>query len=101
MDDTSKIKVEVAYALPEHQVIIPVQVEQGTTAEQAVHLSGVLQQFPEIDLASNKLGVFGKICKPDTVLRERDRVEIYRELIADPKESRKRRADKKKGVESD
>ena len=101
MDDTSKIKVEVAYALPEHQVIIPVQVEQGTTAEQAVHLSGVLQQFPEIDLASNKLGVFGKICKPDTVLRERDRVEIYRELIADPKESRKRRADKKKGGESD
>jgi len=99
MDETKKIKVEVAYALPEQQVIIPVQVEQGTTVEQAVSLSGVLQQFPEIDLASTKVGIFGKICKPDTVLRERDRVEIYRSLIADPKESRRRRADKKKDEE--
>ena len=101
MDDKTKIKVEVAYALPEQQVIIPVQVEQGTTAEQAITVSGILQQFPDIDLASNAVGVFGKICKPDTVLRERDRVEIYRELIADPKDSRKRRADKKKAGEDD
>ena len=101
MGESTKIKVEVAYATPEQQVIIPVQVEQGTTAEQAVELSGVLQQFPDIDLHNNKMGIFGKICKADTILRERDRVEIYRPLIADPKESRRRRADKKKAGDTD
>ena len=96
MAEADKIKVEVAYALPEQQVIIPLQVDQGTTIEEVITLSGVLQQFPDIDLSQNKVGIFGKIAKPDTILRERDRVEIYRPLIADPKESRRRRADKKK-----
>lgn len=86
------LHVEVAYALPHEQVILPLQVEPGTTLEQAVQRSGILQQFPEIDPASAKMGIFGKISKADTVLRDRDRVEIYRPLIADPKAVRKQRA---------
>ena len=57
----------------------------------------ILKKFPEIDLSNSKLGIFGKIAKPDTLLRDRDRVEIYRPLIADPKESRRKRAAKKEG----
>ncbi len=86
------ILVEVAYALSKQQLIIELKVPEGTTAEQAVLQSGILQKFPDIDLARNKLGIFGKLVKPDTVLRERDRVEIYRPLIADPKEVRRQRA---------
>lgn len=89
---SNEILVEVAYALPGQQLVLPVRVAAGTTAEQAILASGILLKFPEIDLTLNKLGVFGKLCKSDTVLRERDRVEIYRELIADPKEVRRQRA---------
>jgi putative ubiquitin-RnfH superfamily antitoxin RatB of RatAB toxin-antitoxin module len=95
------MKIEVAYALPDEQVIIPLQVESGTTVEQAIQLSGIQQRFPEIDLSSNKTGVFGKICKLDTPLKEYDRVEIYRHLIADPKESRRKRAEKKETTKED
>lgn len=89
---SNEILIEVAYALPQQQVILPVKVAEGTTAAQAVDASGILKKFPEIDLEQNKLGIFGKLVKPDTVLRERDRVEIYRPLIADPKEVRRQRA---------
>ena len=95
MAENNKIRVEVAYAKQDEQVIIPLDVNVGTTLEQAIGLSGILQQFPEIDLAKNKTGIFGKIAKADTELREKDRVEIYRPLIADPKESRRKRAEKK------
>ena len=95
MADASKILVEVAYAKEEEQIIIPLNVDAGTTLEQAIQLSGILEQFPEIDLAQHKTGIFGKIAKADTELREMDRVEIYRPLIADPKESRRKRAEKK------
>lgn len=95
MADAGKIMVEVAYAKENEQVIIPLNVDAGTTLEQAVQLSGILEQFPEIDLTQNKAGIFGKIAKADTELREKDRVEIYRSLIADPKESRRKRAEKK------
>ena len=88
----NEIMVEVAYALPKEQLIIPVRVPTGTTAEDAIKLSGILQKYPEIDLAVNKFGIFGKLTKPDAVLRELDRVEIYRPLIADPKEVRRQRA---------
>ena len=84
--------VEVAYARPDEQVIIPVEVEQDATVEEAVRRSGILERYPEIDLTVNKVGVFGKLGKPATVLQPRDRVEIYRALIADPKEVRKQRA---------
>jgi putative ubiquitin-RnfH superfamily antitoxin RatB of RatAB toxin-antitoxin module len=90
--EQNTLHVEVAYALPEEQVILELDVDEGTTLEQAIQRSGILQQFPDIDMASAKVGIFGKISKPDTTLRDKDRVEIYRPLIADPKQVRKQRA---------
>lgn len=86
------INVEVAYAKPDTQVIIPLTVNLGTTIEQAIRQSGILKTFPEIDLSVNRVGIFSKLGKLDQTLREKDRVEIYRKLIADPKEVRKQRA---------
>ena len=86
------IMVEVAYALPNQQLIIPVQVAPESNAEAAIQKSGILIKFPEIDLGINQIGVFGKLIRLDTPLRNLDRVEIYRPLIADPKEVRKQRA---------
>ena len=86
------ISVEVVYPLPQKQEIFTVRLAAGATVRQAIEASGVLQKYPEIDLAKNKLGVFAKLAKPDAVLRDKDRVEIYRPLIADPKEVRKQRA---------
>lgn len=92
----NEIKVEIAYALPQEQVILSLAVAPGTTIQQAIEQSGMLKKFPDIDLTRNKLGIFGKLSKPETVLRDRDRVEIYRPLIADPKEVRKKRAEEGK-----
>lgn len=91
-----KIAVEVAYAKPEEQVIIPVQVAENSDVEAAIMASGVLELFSDIDLSKNKVGVFGKACKLDRVLQPGERVEIYRALIADPKAVRKERAQKAK-----
>ncbi len=85
----------MAYAKPEKQMIIPVDVDESCTVEQAIVLSKIEKQFPEIDLENSKVGIFGKAVKLTDVLREKDRVEIYRPLIADPKESRRARAAKK------
>ncbi|MBI3145515.1 MAG: RnfH family protein [Pseudogulbenkiania sp.] len=90
---TRSIEVEVAYARRERQLIVKLSVAEGTTAQLAVELSRIVEQFPEIDLANLQLGVFGKAVRLDSVLREHDRVEIYRPLIADPKEVRRRRAE--------
>lgn len=87
----TEIVVEVAYALPHEQVIMPVKVSKGITVEQAIKASGILAKFSDIDLVVNKVGIFGKLTKLDTPLRDMDRVEIYRALIADPKEVRKQR----------
>lgn len=92
------IQVEVVYALPQEQALLALAVPQGSTAEQAVRLSGILDKYPDIDLAKNKLGIFGKLSKADAVLRDRDRVEIYRPLIADPKEVRRKRAEEGKAM---
>lgn len=93
MEEVSRIKIEVVYALPVQQVAVRLDVPEGTTAAQAVMLSQLLEKFPDIKLdGQNKLGIFGRLTKPDTVLRQGDRVEIYRPLLADPKEVRKRRA---------
>ena len=86
------IKVEVAYARADQQVLLEVQVAAGATVREAIEASGVLARFPEIDLARNKVGVFGKIMPFDTRLRAGDRIEIYRPLIGDPKEIRRLRA---------
>lgn len=89
----SQIDVEVVYALRQTQKVLPVTVEDGATLRQAVELSGLLREYPDIDLGGrNKVGVWGKLVKPDAALRDKDRVEIYRPLIADPKEVRKQRA---------
>ncbi len=92
MENAELIDVEVAYARPDAQVILKLRVPQGTTLEQAVRESGILERFPDIDLARNQLGIFGKLNKSNATLRTGDRVEIYRSLIADPKEVRKQRA---------
>ena len=96
MENADRIAVEVAYALPDEQVIIPLEIEAGADCEQAITRSGILTRYPEIDLAVNKVGVFGKLGRLDVVLREGDRVEIYRPLLADPKEIRKQRAEEGK-----
>ncbi len=93
---TEEIEVEVVYALPEVQTLLKLKVPAGTTATQAVERSGIMGQYPEIDLKKNKIGVFGKLVKGDTNLRQNDRVEIYRALIADPKEVRRKRAEEGK-----
>jgi hypothetical protein len=90
------IRVEVIYALPREQVLLDVQVPQGSTVEEAIKLSGILQKYPAIDLASNKVGIFAKLSKLDVVVRDKDRIEIYRPLIADPKEVRRKRAEEGK-----
>ncbi|MBI3141026.1 MAG: RnfH family protein [Rhodocyclales bacterium] len=90
------ISVEVVYALPQRQELVRLKLPAGSTLQQAVEASGLLQKHPEIDFGKNKLGVFGKLSKPDALLRDHDRVEIYRPLIADPKEVRKKRADEGK-----
>ena len=84
--------IEVAYATPAKQIIVECEIEQGTSARVAVRLSGIDQHFPEIDLENCDLGVFGKVIAPDYQLQDGDRIEIYRPLIADPKEIRRRRA---------
>lgn len=84
--------VEVAYALAEKQSLISLEVEEGTTLKDAIEASGILEKYNEIDLSKQQVGIFSKFATLDTVLREKDRVEIYRSLIADPKEVRKERA---------
>ena len=86
------IPVEVVYALPERQAVIQLDIAPEATIEAVIQQSGILLQFPEIDLAKNKVGVFGKLGKLTDTLHSGDRVEIYRPLIADPKEVRKQRA---------
>jgi len=92
MENAEKIDVEVAYACPDEQVILPVSVNVDATLEDAIQQSGILQSYPDISLELNKVGIFGKLSKLDTRLKPGDRVEIYRPLIADPKEVRRKRA---------
>ena len=86
------LRVEVVYALPDSQTLLSLTVPAGTTALQAVDRSGILQRHPDLVLADLSLGVFGKAVRHDTPLRDHDRVEIYRPLLGDPKEIRRRRA---------
>jgi putative ubiquitin-RnfH superfamily antitoxin RatB of RatAB toxin-antitoxin module len=86
------INVEVAYATPEKQVIRAVNVDAGTTLGAAIVQSGIMLDFPDLELEDAKVGIFGKVAAMTTVLSEGDRVEIYRPLIADPKEVRRQRA---------
>jgi len=91
---TDKIQIEVAYATPEKQLILSLHVAAGTTVYQAAELSGIVNEFPEIQLSEAKMGLFGKSVRnpQEEVLREMDRVEIYRPLTIDPKVARANRA---------
>lgn len=89
-----EIKVEVVYALPEKQYLLKVRLAQGSTVEQAIAASGILELRTDIDLTKNKLGIFSRPVKLTDTVNEGDRVEIYRPLIADPKELRRQRAEK-------
>ena len=91
VNDTT-LKIQVCYALPEQSFLKELRVHPGTTIAKAIDASGVLKQFPHIDLLQQRVGIFGKLKTMDTVLREGDRIEIYRPLQADPKETRRRRA---------
>ncbi len=94
---SAMIDVEVCYALPQRQELVRVRLPEGATVREAVEASGLLQKYADIELdGRNKLGIFAKLAKPDAVVRDRDRVEIYRPLIADPKAVRKKRADEGK-----
>lgn len=84
--------VEVAYATPEKQAILRIEVPPGCTVERAIELSGIREQFPEMVVRDNAVGIFSRKVPLDHTLRAGDRVEIYRPLIADPKEARRRRA---------
>jgi uncharacterized protein len=86
------IQVEVTYAKPDRQDVFTVTVPEGSSIQQVVESSGLLARYPEIDLAKTKVGIYGKLSRMDTVVRAQDRVEVYRPLIADPKEVRKQRA---------
>ncbi len=89
------LHVQVCYALPNQTRLVDIDLAEGSTLEQAIRASGVLVQYPEIDLASVSVGVFGKLRRMSDLARAGDRIEIYRPLIADPKESRRRRAQHK------
>ena len=86
------INVEVAYAEPDRQMILPVNVDVGTTVGGAIVQSGIMMKFPDLDVENSDVGIFGKATKMTAVLKDAERVEIYRPLIADPKEVRRKRA---------
>ena len=86
------MRVEVAYARPDLQVVLEMELAEGATAMEAILASGILERFPEIDFARNGLGVYGRLAPPERILRPGDRVEIYRPLLADPKAGRRLRA---------
>ena len=89
------IMVEVAYAMPEEQIIISIKVPTKYNVKQAIGKSGIQKKFPSIDLSKNKVGIFGKKTTLDHLLKDKDRIEIYRPLTLDPKEMRRKRAAKK------
>ncbi|MBR9856852.1 MAG: RnfH family protein [Gammaproteobacteria bacterium] len=90
------IRVEIVYALPQQQTVLSMKVPAGDSVRQVIEQSGILQQYPEIDLDSNMVGVFGRQVKLEQSLVDGDRIEIYRPLLADPKEIRRRRAEQAK-----
>ena len=93
--------VEVAYALPYKQSLISIEIKNGSTLKEAIEASGILETFEQIDLTKDRVGIFAKFATLDTILRDKDRVEIYRPLVADPKKARKDRAAEGKAMQSD
>jgi len=96
MSKGNTIRVEVAYALPHRQVVLALELPVGATALEAAQRSGIASKFAGVDLDNATFGIFGELVAPRHVLREGDRVEIYRPLLADPKVVRKARAERAK-----
>lgn len=92
-----RIQIEVACTLPDRQMLVALEIEEGTTVLQAIERSGILARFPNVEFAPERVGVFGKIVPLDTPLRDGDRVEIYRPLVSDPKDARRERVTQRKG----
>ncbi|MGY3868983.1 RnfH family protein [Aeromonas crassostreae] len=90
------LTIEVVYALPERQTVLTLRVGAGTSVQAAIEQSGILARHPEIDLSVNKFGIYSRLAKATDLLQDGDRIEIYRPLTADPKEMRKKRAEKAK-----
>ncbi len=87
------LHIEVAFAYPQRYFLKKLVIQENTTVEQAIEQSGVLKLYPEIDLQTNKIGVFARLVKLTDLLSDGDRIEIYRPLLADPKEIRRKRAE--------
>jgi putative ubiquitin-RnfH superfamily antitoxin RatB of RatAB toxin-antitoxin module len=98
MAEPAELQVYVTYMLPQSEFIRPLRVAPGTTIGQAIERSGVLASFPDINLVTQPVGIYSKKKTLETELRDRDRVEIYRPLVADPKDSRRKRAAKKQAA---
>lgn len=86
------LHIEVAYALPGRQVVLSLEVAPGTTVHEAVLRSGIERRFPGLDMAASPVGIFGRRVKRDAIVKDGDRIEIYRPLAADPKAARRKRA---------
>lgn len=95
MADLDGLRIQVCYTRPGFTFLRNLVVPEGTSLQDAIQRSGVLQQAPEIDLDTCKAGVYGRLKPMDALVREHDRVEIYRPLVTDPKDARRRRADRK------
>lgn len=100
MTEDATICVEVAYAPPGEQVVVGVRVPAGATVGDAIRLSGIPALYPEVNLDTAEVGVYGQLARLDTPLRDRDRVEIYRRLLTDAKEARRKRAGERKSGRS-
>lgn len=96
--ESQMIHVEVVYALPDEQRVFTLAVDKSMTVQEIIEQSGVLALYPQIDLASNKVGVFSRNVKLDTTVNDKDRIEIYRPLLADPKDIRRKRAEQAKAA---
>jgi uncharacterized protein len=95
MAEAAPLAIEICYATPELQVRKEVLVAVGTTIQEAIMQSGLLRECTAIDLTVSRVGIYGKLKTLDTEVRAHDRIEIYRPLIADPKDSRRRRVERK------
>lgn len=96
MAEDGTLCIEVAYALPDQQLILEVRVPATATVGEAIDSSGILERFSEIDLSVQKVGIFSRITTLSAGLRDQDRIEIYRPLLVDPKTARRRRAAEQK-----
>ncbi len=94
--ESDMIHVDVVYALPQEQRVLNLVVDKSMTVEEIIKTSGILSLYPEIDLKKNKVGVFSRNVKLDSTVRDRDRIEIYRPLLADPKEIRRKRVEQQR-----